>query len=96
MITPLNRVKLFVDSSSEAAANVTASLKAAGIAYDMRTKSTRGAMGRAVTAARGVGQYMGGMASSTFSDQLAYVYTVYVRRKDEARARTVCDLGKPE
>ena len=94
MITPLNRVKLFVDSSSEAAANVTSKLKAAGVPYDMRTRTTRGALGRALTTGRGVSQYMGGMASSSFSDRLGYVYTVYVRRKDEARARELCGLAK--
>lgn len=87
MITPLNRVKLFVDSSPEAAANVTARLKAAGIPYDMRTGQSLGATGKAVG-----GRGAGGMMASRVLDQVAYIYTVYVRRRDEARAREACNL----
>ena len=92
MITPFNRVRLFVDSSSEAAANVWSKLKAEGIPFAMRTKQSRGALGKAVTSGVGVGRYMGGMAASSFSDQVTYVYTIYVRRADEERARALCDL----
>ena len=92
MITPLNRVRLFTDTSSEAAANVWGALKANGIPYTMKTKQTRGAFGKAVTAGSGVNRYMGGMPAASFSDQLGYVYTIYVRRADEAHARAVCHL----
>lgn len=96
MITPLNRVKLFVDASSEAAANVWNRLKTEGIDYVMTTRQTRGALSKALTSGRGVGQYMGGMSASSFSDRLGYVYTIYVRRKDEARAREICGLTKAD
>ena len=93
MITPFNRVKLFTDASSEAAANVWNALKANGIPYAMKTVQSRGAISRAVTAGRGVGQYMGGMSSGSFSDQIGYVYIIYVRRRDAARARELCGLN---
>ena len=92
VITPLNRVKLFVDASAEAAANVWNRLKAEDIDYVMKTTQSRGALGKAVTSGVGVGRYMGGMAASSFSDQVTYVYTIYVRRADEERARALCDL----
>ena len=92
VITPLNRVKLFVDSSSEAAANVWNRLRAEGIDYVMKTTQSRGALSKAVTSGMGVNRYMGGMAASTFSDGIGYVYTIYVHRRDEARARSACGL----
>lgn len=92
VITPLNRVKLFVDASAEAAANVWNRLKAEDIDYVMKTTQSRGALGKAVTSGMGVGRYMGGMAASTFSDKVGYVYTIYVHRRDEARARAACGL----
>ena len=90
VITPFNRVKLFVDSSAESAANLTARLKAAGIAYDMRTRQSIGASGKSAAG----GKYMTGMAASRVFDQVAYIYTVYVRRKDEDRAREACNMPR--
>lgn len=92
MITVFNREAIFTDSSSEAAANVWNALKAAGIPYEMKTRQSRGAYGRAITAAAGMRAYGGGMAASSYSDQIRYVYTIYVRRRDAARARTLCNL----
>ena len=92
MFLPFNRVKLIVDSSSETVAAVCDKLRAGGIPYDRRTRQNRGALGKAVTAGRGVSGYMGGMPAASFSDALGYVYTVYVRRADEARARELCHL----
>ena len=92
MITPFNREEIFTDSSSEAAANVWGALKAAGVPYAMKTRQSRGAYGRAITTAAGMKAYGGGMAASSYSDQIQYVYTIYVRRRDAARARSLCDL----
>ena len=92
MITPFNRVRLFTDSSSEAAANVREALMAHGIPYAMRTRQSRGALGRAITAGRCGGQYMSGLGASAYADRIAYVYVIYVRRRDEARAREACSL----
>lgn len=92
MITPLNRVKLFTDVSSEAAANVWNRLKAEGIDYVMKTTQSRGALGKAITSGAGVSRYMGGMPAAAFSDAVGYVYTVYVRRDDAERARKLCNL----
>ena len=92
MVTILNRVRLFADSSSEAAAKVREKLKANGIPYDMRTVQNHTALGKALHATYGVGAFRGGMPASSFSDQISYVYMIYVRRKDADRARELCGL----
>ena len=60
MILPFNRVKLIVDSSAETVAAVCDKLRAGGIPYDRRTRQTRGALGKAVTAGRGVSARING------------------------------------
>lgn len=92
MVTILNRSKLLSDSSAETAAKAREALKAAGIQYYMKTVQNHTALGKAIHSGVGVGVYGGGMASSSFSDQVSYVYFLYVRRKDLARAREVCGL----
>ena len=93
MITVFNRSRLFVGVSSEAAADVWNRLRAEGIPYAMKTQQSRGALSRAVTSGRGVAQYSGGMGAASFSDRIGYVYTIYVRKKDAARARKLCGLA---
>ena len=93
MITILNRSKLLTDSSSETMAKAREALKAAGIPYDMRTVQNHTALGKAIHASVGVGAFGGGMPASSFSDQISYIYMIYVRRKDLAKAREVCGLG---
>lgn len=92
MITILNRKRLLADSSSETAAKTREALKAAGIPYAMRTVQNHTALGKALHAGAGVGAFRGGMPASAFSDQINYVYMIYVRRKDLARAKEVCQL----
>lgn len=93
MITVLNRKKLLADSSSETAAKVRETLKASGIPYAMRTVQNHTALGKAIHSGAGVGAYRGGMPASTFSDQISYVYFIYVRKKDFDRAKQLCQLG---
>ena len=92
MITILNRKRLLADSSSETAAKTREALKAAGIPYAMRTVQNHTALGKALHAGAGVGAFRGGMPASAFSDQINYVDMIYVRRKDLARAKEVCQL----
>ncbi len=92
MVSIFNRVRLFADSSSEAAAKVREKLKANGIPYDMRTVQNHTALGKALHSSYGVSAYRGGMPASSFSDQISYVYMIYVRRKDADRARELCGL----
>ena len=92
MITILNRKRLLADSSSETAAKTREALKAAGIPYALRTVQNHTALGKALHAGAGVGAFRGGMPASAFSDQINYVYMIYVRRKDLARAKEVCQL----
>ena len=92
MVTILNRARLLADSSSEAAAKAREALKAAGIGYYMKTVQNHTALGKAIHTRVGTSVYGGGMPASSFSDRLSYVYMVYVRRKDLARAKEVCKL----
>ena len=92
MITILNRARLLADSSSETAAKAREALKAAGIPYDMRTVQNHTALGKAIHSGAGVGAYGGGMAASRFSDEISYVYFIYVRRKDLEKAKEICRL----
>ena len=92
MITIFNRCKLLADSSSETAAKTREALKAAGIPYDMRTVQNHTALGKAIHSSAGVRTFQGGMPASSFSDQISYVYFIYVRRKDLEKARKVCSL----
>ena len=96
MITPFNRVRLLEDSSAEAVANVRDALKAGDIPYTMTTRQSRGAFGKVITAGGGVRTYQGGMAASAFSDRVSYVYAIYVRRRDEARARDTIGRNREE
>ncbi len=92
MITIFNRGRLLADSSSEAAAKAREALKAAGIPYFMKTVQNHTGLGKAIHAGIGAGVYKGGMPASSFSDSISYVYFIYVRKKDLARAREVCGL----
>ena len=92
MITPFNSVRLIQDSSAEAVANVRGALKAGGIPFSVRTRQSRAAIGRALDARAGMRAYGGGMSASSFSDQISYVYFLYVRKKDLEKARKLCNL----
>ena len=94
MITVYNRAQLFVDSNSEAAANVRSALKANGIKYEMRTKQNVSTVRKAVQlkASMGPGSGYGGMSASHFTDTPNYVYTIYVKKCDLEKAKEVCHL----
>ena len=92
MVTILNRKRLLADSSSETAAKVREALKAAGIKYFMKTVQNSTALGKAIHTNIGARTYGSGMPSSSYSDQVSYVYMVYVSRKDYARAKDLCHL----
>jgi len=90
LVTILNRARLIVDSSSETSAKTREALKAAGIPYYMKTVQNHTALGKAIHSGAGVGAYRGGMPASAFSDQISYVYMIYVRRKDLEKAKEIC------
>ena len=58
----------------------------------MKTVQNHTGLGRAIHAGAGVGAYRGGMPASSFSDQMSYVYFIYVRKKDLARAKEICHI----
>ena len=92
MVTILNRARLIADSSGEAVAKAKDTLRAAGIQYFMKTVQNHTALGKAIHSGAGVGAYRGGMSASSFSDQISYVYFLYVRKKDLEKARKLCSL----
>ena len=92
MITILNRKRLLADSSGETAAKAREALKAAGIPYNMKTVQNHTALGKSIHAGAGVGAFRGGMPASSFSDQISYVYFIYVRKKDLEKARQICRI----
>ena len=94
MITIFNRVKLYTDSSAEAAADVWNKLKANKIPYTMKTLQNHTSFGKTLHASYGITSTNGGMPTSVYADQITYTYIIYVRKKDEARAREICGLRK--
>ncbi|MBP3892182.1 MAG: hypothetical protein J6D29_08405 [Solobacterium sp.] len=92
MIWFLNRKELFVDSSSEAAAQVWTTLKENGIPYEMRTKQNTTTLGKNIHYSMGARFAGGGMGGSAFADNPQYVYTIYVRKKDYEKAVELCHL----
>ena len=94
MITIFNRALLFVDSNSEAAANVWTTLKANGIEYEMRTKQNVSTLRKGIQfrSSMGAASGYGGMSSSYFTDTPTYVYTIYVKKRDLTKAKEICHL----
>ena len=94
MITIFNRAKLFVDSNSEAAANVWSTLKANGIRYEMHTKQNVATLRKAIQfrASTGAASGYGGMSASHFMDTPDYIYTIYVKKRDLTKAKKLCHL----
>ena len=92
MVTILNRARMMTDSSSEAVAKAKEALRAAGIQYFLKPVQNHTALGKAIHTRAGVGAYGGGMSASSFSDQISYVYFLYVRKKDLEKARKLCNL----
>ena len=94
MITIFNRAKLFADTNAEAAAGVWSALKENGIEYTMLTKQNVSTLRKNVQNSYGMSKYsgFGGMPASNFADTLNYLYIIYVKKKDLARAKEVCHL----
>ena len=92
MITVFNRAELFVDSDAEAAAKVRLALKENGIKYEMRTKQNVSTLRKSIQlrAATGPSSGYGGMSASHFMDTPNYIYTIYVKKQDLAKAKKVC------
>ena len=92
MVTIFNRSRLLADSSSETAAKAREALKAAKIPYFMKTVQNHTGLGKAIHANIGMGAFKGGMPASSFSDQINYVYFIYARKKDLAKAKELCHI----
>lgn len=94
MIHPLNRKTLFTDSSAEAAAQVWSVLKQQGIPYQMKTVNSMGSLRRNVQSSMAMNSVHGGMPHSSMADAVHYVYVIYVRRRDYARAMALIGQGQ--
>lgn len=87
MITIFNRKRLSLDSSPEEAARVWSILRKNGIPYTMKTVGMGSSLGRMVHARMGMGWTNGAQRFSDTVDTPNYCYTIYVHRRDYARAR---------
>ena len=93
MITAFNRTILFRDTNAEAAANVWSALRKNGIPYEMRTKTGKGSFERQLTQRANMHFMAGGLpASATDGPQQPYLYVIYVRKSDLAKAKELCEL----
>ena len=92
MITILNRAELFVDVNQEVAAKVWSALEESGIEYEMNTKQNVSAFRKNIHYAQGMSSTMSSASGSYYGDTVKYVYHIYVKKKDLARAKEVCHL----
>ena len=92
MITIFNRAELFVDVSQEAAAKVWSALEENGIEYEMNTKQDVSAFRKNIHYGQGAGSTLASAPSSYYGYTPNYVYKIYVKKSDLARAKEVCSL----
>ncbi len=92
MITVLNRAVLFQDSDAIASAKVWSTLKQNNIEYEMKTVKNHSTFGRNLHHGMSMSIGAGGLGGKPFSDQMNYVYVIYVKKSDVALAKKVCDL----
>ena len=92
MITVFNRKLLFTDCSGEAAANVWSALREANIPYEMKTLQNHTTFGKNLHYHQAAHWNAGGMGAAPYADSMGYVYKIFVRKSDYARAVKLCDL----
>ena len=92
MITVFNRKLLFTDTNAEAAANVWSALREANIPYEMKTLQNHTTFGKNLHYHPAAHWNAGGMGAAPYADSMAYVYKIFVRKSDYARAVKLCDL----
>ena len=105
MITIFNRAVLCREPSAEAAAKVWSALRKEKIPYEIKTKIAgakkpavrvprTGRTGNMTAAITDTTYTNGGTpASWTENTPSACVYTVYVKKKDLAKAKEICEIG---
>ena len=105
MITIFNRAILCREPSAEAAAKVWSALRKEKIPYEIKTKVSGAAKpavrvprtGRTgnMTAAVTETTYLNGGTPQSWSEGSGVncVYTIFVKKKDLARAKEVCEIG---
>ena len=92
MINIFNRAELFVDVSQEAAAKVWSVLEENGIEYEMSTKQSTSTLRKNIHYSQAMGATGGGLPASYYGEVSQYVYKIYVKKKDLARAKELCSL----
>ena len=105
MITIFNRAILCREPSAEAAAKVWSALRKEKIPYEIKTKVSgaekpavrvprTGRTGNMTAAITDTTYANGGTPTSwTENTPTSYVYTVYVMKKDLAKAKELCEIG---
>ena len=105
MITIFNRAVLCREPSAEAAAKVWSALRKEKIPYEIKTRVSgtekpavrvprTGRTGNMTAAITDTTYPNGGTpASWTENTPAACVYTVYVKKKDLAKAKEICEIG---
>ncbi len=105
MITIFNRAVLCREPSAEAAAKVRSTLRKEKIPYEIKTKIAgakkpavrvprTGRTGNMTAAITDTTYANGGTPTSgTENTPTSYVYTVYVKKKDLAKAKELCEIG---
>lgn len=88
----LNGKRLLLTNSSEDCARVYGILHENGIPYAINTKRNVSAFRRNLHYNMGMKSFGYGMAASQYGDEMSYVYTIRVRRKDYEKARSLCSL----
>lgn len=91
MISILNRRELYTGTDAEDAARVWSTLKAEGIAYKMQTKGVRSSLAQG-RRRHGHGRDGRRARYSDYADAANYVYTIYVKNSDLARAKELLGL----
>ena len=79
---------------SDQGAQVWSVLKQHGIPYQMKTVNSMGSLRRNVQSSMAMNSVHGGMPHSSMADAVHYVYVIYVRRRDYARAMALIGQGQ--
>lgn len=87
MVNILNRRAIFTGTDAEEAASIWSTLKENGIAYKMQSKGMGSRLASGMRVNMGMSITSGAARYSDYADSPNYIYTIYVRKSDLARAR---------
>lgn len=91
MITIFNRATLMKDNNAEAISLAWSTLKENNIPYEIKTIKNHSSFGRNLHYRESI-QFHGGGMGSVLKDEMQYVYCIYVKKSDLAKARKICGI----